>query len=123
MIAPADATDKLAAFRTRGTALTVTPVGTIRVRPAALLTGGDREWLKNNADALTAAAKAEMHRLKFEADAMVASLGVSGRHPGVAAAAGEVTAAVAAGDLERVRASVARFEDLVRGLASATRAA
>jgi hypothetical protein len=115
----------LAAFRDRGFTLSATE-GMLTVRPSSALTPGDRAVIVRHLPGLVAALATGPRdvwaaaRLLTEADTLVERLGVSGTHPAVAAAAGVVCRAYAAGDLAAVRFVVAEFEQVVRTVAASS---
>jgi hypothetical protein len=101
----------------------------LTVRPSSALTPGDRAAIVRHLPGLVAAVAAGVRpagacdaaaavRLLTEADTLVERLGVSGTHPAVAAAAGMVCRAYAAGDPAAVRCVVAEFERVVRAVAA-----
>lgn len=112
--------------------------GKLVVRPATKLTASDRAALRRHLPELVVVLAggheptAEVpplageetwdpvvaSRLVFDADALVANLGVDGRHPAVAGAAAAVVSAHATHDLETLRFAVSEFVTVVRGLAA-----
>jgi len=129
--------DRLAALAFRGITLAIAPSGALHVRPASLLTGDDRAWLRIHAAPVVAhlshaAASADITQLSGNepwdsrvalalmraADAMVEHLGVDGRRPEIRAAAALVGSAFAAHDLETVRFACSEFGVVVRAVAA-----
>lgn len=95
--------------------------GALVVSPASALGASDRAALKARRDELLALLAAPepwsadvAHRLMFDADSLVESLGVDGRHAVIAAAAERVTVAHTARDLLALRTAVTQFEGAVR---------
>lgn len=136
---PTDITAALIAFAERGIAVTVSPSGTLQVRPASALAPEDREWLGTNAGAILVHLEAAVAptrtatlsgrepwdvrvalKLTTDADALVAQLGVDGRHPTVVDAAATVVSAYETHDLETIRFAVAEFVVAVRERARRT---
>jgi hypothetical protein len=120
-------------LRSRGFSLAAVK-GSLQVRPAANLTPADRAAIRAQLAELLAEVtpgctfplmrlsgrvawdQGEALRLLFEADELVERLGVSGRHPEIAAAAAVVDSALATRDLETVRFAVAEFAAAVRSV-------
>jgi hypothetical protein len=124
MIATMTPPDLLADLERRGFTLRAV-AGSISVVPASGLTPDDRRAIRENRSELLAILSVaepwdadSAQRLIDGADALVERLGVDGRHPAVAAAAGVVTSALAMRDMETVRFAVAEFIAVVRGLAT-----
>jgi hypothetical protein len=123
MGAPSTAPALLADFARRGFTLRAAS-GRLSVSPASALTAADREAVRQRRDELLALlARAEPWdlptalRLMHDADSLVEQLGVSGRHPAVAAAAATVASALTTRDMETLRFAVAEFAAVVRELA------
>ena len=129
-----DLIGKLDALAARGIAVAVSSSGTLQVRPAALLTADDREWLRAHAgvvmahlESIAVSPRAALSgnewwdsavalALMSETDSLVAESGVPGTDPIIRAAAGRGVEAHRLRDARGVRDACRTIRERVERL-------